>query len=60
MRKKRRGNDSKDVVSNHLPPASSKENRAFFPIFKMNFHTSYSQPSDDNFFQESIDFETWI
>ena len=60
MRKKERGNDSEVLVPNHLPPAIVNENRAFFPIFKMNFHTSYSQSTADNFFQESVDIEQRI
>ncbi|QXD24330.1 hypothetical protein F7C95_20915 [Opitutia bacterium ISCC 51] len=60
MRRKERGNDSVVVQPNHLPPAIENKNRAFFPIFKMNFHTSYSQRSADNFLKESIEIVTFI
>ncbi|MDG2171111.1 MAG: hypothetical protein P8L44_24645 [Opitutales bacterium] len=60
MRKKERGNDSDAVQPNHLPPAIDNKNRAFFRIFKMNFHTSYSQWSADNFLKESIEIATLI
>jgi hypothetical protein len=60
MRKKERGNDSDVVQPNHLPPAIENENRGFFPIFKMNFHTSYSQQGADNFLKESIEIATFL